>query len=56
MALRDLELAIKKHKDDDENNILSELLSNKAIIEMELNDLNSPPKRGTHGFREGVEL
>jgi len=32
MALRDVEVAIAKHKDDDGNNVMSELLKEKKLI------------------------
>jgi len=45
IALQELETAISRHKNDDVNNILSDLIGDKIRVEAQLNLLQSEQKK-----------
>jgi hypothetical protein len=53
--LKDVEAAICRHKNDDENNVMSDLLRIKSVIEDDIKKYTTPTPKGKR-YREGVEL
>jgi len=55
LMLKDVEAAICRHKNDDENNVMSDLLRIKSVIEDDIKKYTTPTPKGKR-YREGVEL